>query len=104
MHTECFDAMFPQDQLLSSVHIPETDIDQFLHADHVLFLDPPKYILALVHGQTSQESNWHAVNISAPACLGCVDVAMRIYPDHCHFPVQSLSDCLRSSRNGTNRN
>lgn len=104
VHAECFDAMLTQDELLSAINIPETNIDQFLDADQILCLQPPKNILSLLCGEPCQECDWHAVYISTVAGFGSIDIAVGVYPDHSHLPVQSLADSSSSSSYRANRN
>jgi hypothetical protein len=102
MHAESLDAMLPQDQLLSPIHVPLSNVHQFLQTDQVLRLQPPKHILSLLLCKPSQERNRHAMDIPTLARLGCVDITVCIYPNDSHFSVQTLPDGFRSTSDCAN--
>lgn len=98
--------MFPKESPLARIHIPQTDVDQFLGADPLVFPNPPEDILTILLGETGQECDWHAVDVPARRYFRRVDVRMRIHPDDSQLTtVQSFPDRLgragdRSDREG----
>lgn len=104
MHAESPNAVFPQDLLLSSVYITQSNVDQLLQRDLVLSLEPAKGIFTLLRRQASEKRNRHAVNIPTVARLGSIDISVGVYPDNCQLSTESLANGLRSARNGTNSN
>lgn len=101
VHAERLDAVLSEQLLLTAVHVPQTDVDQLARAHDVLVLQPAEDILLLLAGQPSQEGHGHAVDVSAGAHLGNVDVGMGVNPDDGHFAAQPFADGLGGSGDGT---
>lgn len=104
MHTERLDTMLPQDQLLSSVNIPQTNVNQLLQRNQILLPQPPKNILSLLLRQSRQKSNRHPMHIPTLTRLGRINIRMRIHPNNRYLSIQSLPYRLRGPRNCPNRN
>lgn len=95
MHTKRLNPMLPQNQLLPTIHIPQPNINQFLQADHIILLQPPKDIFPLLLRKSSKKGDRHPVHIPTLARLGSVDITMCIDPDNRHLTVQALPYRLR---------
>ena len=102
MHAERLYTMLPQNLLLSFVDVPQANVHQFLQAQSLLFPQPPKHICFLFPCQSRQESNGHTMNVAASTRLGCINVRMRVHPNHRHFPAESFLDGSRGAYNRTN--
>lgn len=104
VHAESLDAMLTENLLLANINRSKTNVDQLLDAQAHVILEPAKVLLVILLSKTSQESNRHAVNVSAVTALRSVDVRMRINPDNSNLTVQPLPSSLGSTSNSTNRN
>lgn len=104
MHAERLNPMLPQYQLLSSINIPQANVDQLLQTDEIFFLQPSKDILSVLLGKPTEKRNGHAVNIATLAGLWRIDIRMCIHPDHGHFSAQSLPYSLRGASDRANGN
>lgn len=101
VHAERLDTVLPEKLLLTTIHVPQTDVHQLAGADDVLILQPAKDIGAILPGQPGQESHGHTVNVTAGAHLGDVEIGVSIDPDDGHLATQSLANGLGSAGDGT---
>lgn len=104
MHAERLDSVLPQDALLTGVDIAEANVDQLLDTEEVVGLQPAKELLLVLARQTSEKADGHAVDVTAAAGLGGVDVGVGIDPDHGNLASQALPDGLGRAGNGANGN
>lgn len=101
VHAECLDTVLPEDLLLPTIDVPQTDIHQLIRADDVLILQPAKDIGAVLPGQPGQERHGHTVDVTAGAHLGEVNISVSIDPDDGHLAAQSLANSLSCAGDGT---
>ena len=52
-HAERLDPVLPQDTLLPCINVPQPDVYELLHANHVIFLQPSEEVLVLLSRQPS---------------------------------------------------
>ena len=100
VHAERLDAMLPQNLLLAFINIPQADVHQFLQIQSLFLPQPPEHVRPILPRQPGEESNRHAVDVPTLARLRCVDVRVRVHPDHRHLPAQPLPDGPRRARDG----
>ena len=100
MHAECLDAVVAQDLLLPAVDITQTNVHQLAGADNVLILEPAKDVALVFPGQPGQKGHGHAVDVTAGAQLGKVDVGMGVDPDDPHLTAQPLANRLGRTGDG----
>ena len=134
MHTERLDAILPQDLLLTTIHIPQTNIHQLANAQRrplppltilslcspisirmsinpirrlstlPLSTNPIKDTLLLTARQARQERTRHTMNITTIARLRRIDIGVGIDPDNSNLATQSLTHGSRAAADGANRN
>lgn len=132
VHAECFDTVTSEDDLLGTIHIAQTDVDEVFRADdptqwtafitvccdiagfiHVLagwrcgcrvFVQPAKHTLVLFHRNPSQKSKRHTMYMPAATHFGGIDIGMCIDPYHSDIFIQSLTYSARSSSYSANGN
>jgi hypothetical protein len=104
VHREGLDVVLTKDLLLAAVNVSQTNVDELLDADALVVLDPTEAVLLVFLGQTGQESDGHAVDVSTVRCLGSVDIGVCIDPDDGHLSASSFSDGLGCAGNGSNGN
>ena len=93
-HAERLDAVVTKNLLLAGINITKTNVHKLAEVKPVLLLDPAKVLRLIVLGQTSQESDRHAVDITRIARLGGVDVSMGIDPDNSNLTTKALAGGL----------
>ena len=92
--------MLPQHPLLLPVDIPQPDIHQLRHADPMLFAQPAKHLLLILHRQARKEAQRHPVHVPARRTLGRVYVRVRVDPDDGHLALaaEAFADRFRRAR------
>jgi len=107
VHAKSTDAMISKYLLLRNIDVTKTDIHNLGRVDSVFIFNPTKDIRVFngCLGNSSQEGNWHAMDVAGARRLRSVDICMGINPDEGHLRViVAFTDCLCGSGNGTNSN
>lgn len=104
VHAEGLNAVLPEDALLTGINITKANVDQLLDAEEVIRLQPAKELLLLLARQAGDEADGHAVDVTAAAGLGGVDIGVGIDPDHGNLASEALPNGLGRAGNGANGN
>jgi hypothetical protein len=102
VHREGLDVVLTENLLFTAVNVSQTNVDELLDADTLVILDPTEAVLLVFLGQASQESHWHAVNVSTVRSLRSVDIGVCIDPNDGHLSASSFSDSLCCARDRSN--
>lgn len=100
MHAKRLDPVIPEEFLLTTIDVAQTNIHQFPGVNDLIILQPAENILLLLASKSGQKGHRHAVDVPTRTQLGRVDIGVRIDPDHSDLPTQSLADGLGRPRNG----
>ncbi len=100
MHREGLDPVIPEQLLLPSVDVPQTDVDQLLCADQLVALQPAKDVFEIPLRDAGQECHGHAMDVTAGRAFGRVDVRVRVHPYYGYLPSEPLPDSLGDAGDG----
>lgn len=100
-HAKGLDAVLTEDALLGGVNGAKTNVDELLDTEAHVVGEPSKGLLVLILGQASQEGNGHAVDVTALAVLGTVNVGVGVNPDDGDVTTDALTGALGRAGNGS---